>query len=137
MRYVLPSSYAMRGVWTMSYAALSLPIARGKSFPSRSSRPSRNAARAAFREGLELREGNDLPRAIGRLKAAYDIVQTPRIAYELGRTYRMAKSYIAARETFLEVERLPVRPQESAEARAARMDARTQAAELETKIPTV
>jgi hypothetical protein len=96
------------------------------------------SARASFQEGLELRDkNNDLPRAIEKLKAAYALVQTPRIAYELGKTYRMAKNYLSARETFLEVDRLPVRARESDEAKKARADAHTQAVELESKIPTL
>jgi hypothetical protein len=96
------------------------------------------SARASFQEGLELRDRNrDLPHAIEKLKAAYALVQTPRIAFELGKTYRMAGNFLSARETFLEVERLPVRTRESEEAKKARVDSRAQAQELESKIPTL
>lgn len=96
------------------------------------------SARASFQEGIELRDRNrDLPRAIEKLKAAYALVQTPRIAYELGKTYRMANNYLAARETFLEVDRLPVRARESEEAKKARADSRSQAQDLESRIPSL
>ena len=96
------------------------------------------SARAAFQQGLELRDArHDVPGALEKLKAAYALVQTPRIAFELGKTQRMAGDLVAARGTFLEVERLPTRVNESPEAKKARSDARAQAAELEAKIPTL
>jgi len=95
-------------------------------------------ARAAFQQGLELRDQrHDVRGAIEKLKAAYALVQTPRIAFELGKTQRMANDYVGARQTFLEVDRLPVRVNESPEAKKARSDAKAQAAELEGLIPTL
>lgn len=96
------------------------------------------SARASFQDGLELRDkSRDMPGAIAKLKAAYSLVQTPRIAFELGKTYRMAGNYLSARETFLEVDRIPVRTRESEEAKRARADSKAQAVELESKIPTL
>lgn len=96
------------------------------------------SARAAFTQGLELRDKQrNYPAAIDKLKAAYALVPTPRIAYELGKTYRMNKDLLNARSMFLEVDRIPVRGKESEEAKNARTDARIQAVELESKIPTL
>jgi len=105
--------------------------------PDEASAADVESARATFQQGLELRDRHDYPNAIDKLKAAYALVPTPRIAYELGKTYRMNGDLINARATFLEVERLPVKGRESPEAQKARSDSRAQAAELENKIPTL
>jgi hypothetical protein len=49
----------------------------------------------------------------------------------------MSGNYLSARETFLEVERIPARTRESEEAKKARSDSHAQAVELESKIPTL
>lgn len=94
------------------------------------------SARAAFLQGLEMRDKNhDARGAVERLKAAFSLVPTPRIGYELGMTYKMVGNLVEARASFMAVDRLPVRKNESAEAKKARDDARAQADELDVKIP--
>ena len=94
------------------------------------------SARAAFLQGLEMRDKNhDAKGAVERLKAAFSLVPTPRIGFELGVTYRMLGNLVEARAAFMAVDRLPVRKNESAEAKKARDDARTAADELDARIP--
>jgi hypothetical protein len=118
--------------------AASVPLASTAARADEASASDVDAARSAFREGLELRDkGHDLSGAIDRFKTAYALVPTPRIAFELGKTYRMAGDLVAARKAFLDGTRLPSRQGESAEARKARDESRKQASELEEKIPTL
>ena len=94
------------------------------------------SARAAFLQGLEMRDKNhDARGAVERFKAAFSMVPTPRIGYELGATYKLLGNLVEARTAFLAVDRLPVRKNESAEAKKARDDARAGADELEARIP--
>jgi hypothetical protein len=96
------------------------------------------SARAAFLQGLDLRDkSHDYPGAVNKFKAALALVPTPRIAFELGKTYRMMGDLLSAREAFLSVDRIPARKAESAEARKAREDAATQAADLDARIPSL
>jgi len=93
-------------------------------------------ARAAFLKGLELRDKrHDLPAAAERFKAAYALVPTPRIGFELGKTLRAEGDLVGARAAFVAAENLPPRPNESAEAKKARGDADAQANDLEQRIP--
>lgn len=96
------------------------------------------SARAAFLQGLDLRDKNrDLAGAITKFKAAYALVPTPKIGFELGKTYRMQGDLLAARDAFLAVDRIPVRSNESADAKKAREDSAAQATELDTQIPSL
>jgi len=94
------------------------------------------SARAAFLQGLEMRDKNhDARGAVERFKAAFSMVPTPRIGFELGATYKMLGNLVEAREAFMAVDRLPVRKNESAEAKKARDDARAGADDLDARIP--
>src|SRR4051794_11445204 len=59
------------------------------------------SARELFKEGRELRQNGDLPRAIERFKAAHAYGQTPVTALELGRTQMQVGDLIEAREVLL------------------------------------
>ncbi len=94
------------------------------------------SARSAFLQGLELRDKkNDLGGAVGKLKAAYAREPTPRIGFELGKTLRAMGDLVGARSAFIAATNLPPRPNESAEAKKARVDAQAQADELDQRIP--
>ena len=131
VRSFLPRSL---GVFLVGVALAATPaVARAADEPSPADVES---ARAAFLQGLEMRDKNhDARGAIDRLKAAFSLVPTPRIGFELGVTYKMLGNLVEARAAFMAVDRLPVRKNESAEAKKARDDARTQADELDAKIP--
>ncbi|HSQ67027.1 MAG TPA: hypothetical protein VLM85_27605 [Polyangiaceae bacterium] len=94
------------------------------------------SARAAFLQGLELRDKQHDPgAAVERFKAAYALVPTPRIGFELGKTLRSMGDLVGARAAFVAAVQLPARHGESPEAKKAREDAEAQAAELEPRIP--
>ncbi len=95
-----------------------------------------DSARAAFLQGLELRDKrNDLPTALARFKAAYALVPTPRIGFEIGKTLRAMGDLVGARAAFIAATQLPIRANESAEAKKARTDSDAQSADLDQRIP--
>lgn len=80
-------------------------------------------ARAMYKEGKELRAQGDLEGSLVKLRAAHTLAATPITALELGRAFLLVGDLVEARETWLSIERLPVKPDESSKARAARADA--------------
>lgn len=119
----------------LSLAVAAPSIAHAQGEPSASDIDS---ARTAFQQALDLRDKqHDLRGAIEKLKAAYALVPTPRIGFELGKTYRGAGQLVEARAAFLDVDRLPVKKNESAEAKKARDEARAAASELDAKVPSL
>jgi hypothetical protein len=95
-----------------------------------------DSARAAFLQGLDLRDKqHDLGGAVAKLKAAYALVPTPRIGFELGRTLRSMGDLVGARAAFIATTNLPPRPNETVEAKRARTDAQAQADDLDQRIP--
>lgn len=92
-------------------------------------------ARSALREGLSLREGGDLKGAIARLQTAYDLVQTPVTAFELGKAHLMAGHVLQAHELFMKIGRMPLAVEESERSVVARSEAARLGAELEPRIP--
>ncbi len=97
-----------------------------------------DTARAAFLQGLDLRDKqHDNVGAVARFKAAYALVPTPRIGFELGRTMRAAGDLLGARAAFVSAAQLPARPTESPEAKKARLDAQAQADDLDQRIPQI
>jgi hypothetical protein len=98
-----------------------------------------DAARAAFQQGLELRDKqHDNAAALAKLKTAYALVPTPRIGFEIGRTMRAMNDLIGARAAFVAATQLSVRASgESAEAKKARLDAQIEAEDLDKRIPQI
>jgi hypothetical protein len=95
-------------------------------------------ARAAFLKGLDYRDKQHDPgAAVERFKAAYGLVPTPRIGYELGRTLRAMGDLLGARSAFYAATQLPARAQESAEAKKARVDAAVEVSDLDLRIPQI
>jgi hypothetical protein len=80
-------------------------------------------ARELFVQGTELRDAGDAAAALEKLKAARDLAPNPITAVELGRTYAMMGMLLEAREAFLSVAAMPVRPDETTRATQARQDA--------------
>ena len=96
-----------------------------------------DTARAAFRNGIELRQHHDLAAAVERFRAAYALVPTPRIGFELGSTLREMGDLVGARAAFIAATELPARSFETPEAKKARADARAQADDLDQRIPQI
>jgi hypothetical protein len=84
-----------------------------------------------------MRDAGDVRGALEKLKAAYSLAETPVIGVELGRTYRMAGLLVEARETFLQVARLPTTSDETSRSTDARHESADLAEQLAGKIPTV
>ncbi len=124
----------------LALGALALALVAGRPAPALAqSQPSAadvESARAAFLQGLDLRDKSHDPKAaVVKFKAAYSLVPTPRIGFELGKTYQSMNDLVEARAAFVAAVALPVRRHESAEARKAREQSQQLADELEQKIP--
>ncbi len=95
-------------------------------------------ARAAFADGLRLRDQEHNPRAaLESFKVAYRLATTTRTAYELGKTYFVLGQLVEAQKLFVEVDHMPPDPLQTPEGKAARDDAKQKLAELEMSIPTI
>lgn len=80
-------------------------------------------ARTLYKDGKDLRAKGDLQGSLAKLRAAHTLAATPITALELGRALALVNELVEARETWLSIERLPVRPDESTKAAASRRDA--------------
>jgi hypothetical protein len=91
-------------------------------------------ARGLYVEGLQLRDAAKLDVSLARFKAAYALAPTPITGLELGRAHALVGDLAEAREVLLAVERMPVLPTESAKAASARVEARSLAEQLRTRL---
>jgi hypothetical protein len=94
-------------------------------------------ARDLFKEAKKLRDAGDLKGALEKFKAAHALAGTPITGVELGRTYAALGQLVEARETFLEVVRMPPAAKESDYAKAARAEAAKLEAEIAPRIPSI
>ena len=92
-------------------------------------------ARDLYREGRDLRDKGDLPGALEKLRAANALAGTPITGLEVGRTYMMVGRLVEARQALLDVGRIPIKVNESANAKAARVEAEKLATEIKPRIP--
>lgn len=95
------------------------------------------SARQLLRQGNELRASNDLRGALGRYKAAHALVGTPITGFEVGRTHVQLGELVEGYEALLAVEKIPVKPKESANTTFARKEADRLAREIESRIPSI
>ena len=94
-------------------------------------------ARQLFNEGMDQRERGDPLGALEKLRAAHALANTPITGIELGRTYLSLGRLVLARETFLSVDRIARRPQETARSAAARTESASLAEQVRLRIPKV
>jgi hypothetical protein len=94
-------------------------------------------ARELFNEGLALRDRGDADGALEKLKAAHALGGTPITGTELGKAYTAVGKLVEARETFLDVGRLPVQPRETARSKLAREDSARLADDLRVRLPSL
>jgi hypothetical protein len=94
-------------------------------------------ARALYKEGKELRAKGDLKGALEKLKAAHVLGHTPITGLELARTEQMMGLLVEARETCLDVVRMPVASDESKRSAAARDEAAKLAAALRPRLAAI
>lgn len=95
------------------------------------------SARAAFRQGMELRAAGKTAEALRPLRTAHDLAHTPITALELGRTLLTLGRVVEGTEILLEAQRLPKAYDESAKGTAARVEAGKLATEGATRIATL
>ena len=119
-------------------AALALtPTAFAPTLRAEPSAGDLETARDLFKAGKKLRDAGDLPGALDKLKAAHALAGTPITGVELGRTYLAMHRLVEARETFLEVGRIPASAKDSANAKAARAEAAQLEAATAPRIPSI
>ncbi len=94
-------------------------------------------ARNALRDGLALRDANDVSGALARLTTAWDLVQTPVTGFELGKTHLMLGHVLQAHELFVKVGRMPAALEESSRSATARTEAGRLTDDLEPRIPSL
>ena len=126
-----------RGVRRLVTIALPLALLAAAPAARAQSAADIETARASFLKGLDLRKHHDLAAAVERFRAAYALVPTPRIGFELGSTLREMGDLVAARAAFVAATELPPRPNETPEAKKARVDAQAQADDLDQRIPQI
>jgi hypothetical protein len=97
----------------------------------------RENAQALYKVGNDARDARDLKTAAARYAAAYELFPTPAIAVALGKAETGLGQLIEARQTFLSVERIPIKPNESSFSASARDEAASLAEALTARIPAV
>jgi hypothetical protein len=124
-------------------ATLGLAVGLMATVPARVARGQESSAvdiaqaRELLNRGLASRNKGDARGAVSDLKAANALAHTPITGLELGRTYMDLGMLVEARETFLSIARLPVRPEETARSKAARGEGASLADQLRARIPSL
>jgi len=95
------------------------------------------SAKAAYTEGLELRDKGDDAGALAKFRAAYALVPTPITGLEVGRSLVATGHVIAGRALLLEVAHMPKTPDESEKAGEARHEAEDLAEKARAKLATL
>jgi hypothetical protein len=91
-------------------------------------------ARTLYVEGKELRRAGDLQASLEKLEAAHALYATPITALEVGRGAALLGRLRRAVEVLESIDRLPVKPGESAKAAAARAEAAALLAQYRTRL---
>lgn len=94
-------------------------------------------ARELYKQGADALDAKDPKTAIEKLTAAWSLVQTPVIGFDLARAHLALGHLIEAREAALAVVRVPVAPDETDRSTRARADASKLAESIEPRIPHV
>ena len=128
-----------RSIRRLASLALALAIAAPSAVATAQQRSAADIAQARelFNEGLALRERGDSDAALEKLKAAHALGGTPITGDELGKTYLALGKLVEARESFLEVARIPVQARETARSKAAREDSARLAEDIRARLPSL
>jgi hypothetical protein len=94
-------------------------------------------ARELYKQGADALDANDAKTAVEKLTAAWSLVQTPVIGYDLARAHLALGHLVAAREAALAVVRTGVAPDETDRSTRARTDATKLADQIAPRIPHV
>lgn len=97
----------------------------------------KETARTLMADGRSKRGKGDLAGALEAFRAAHEIMQVPTTGLELGRTQIELGLLTEARETLLDVARMPKRAGEPAPFQSARQEAVRLSEEIAKKIPSV
>jgi hypothetical protein len=132
---VSPARKIMRAAFFASIAfALAAIAAPAFAEPSASDMES---ARQLFKEANDLRDAGNDRDALTKYKAAHALGATPITGLELGRAHVRLHELVEARAVLLGVERISVKPNESARVTKARADSAALAQDLAARIPTL
>jgi hypothetical protein len=94
-------------------------------------------ARDAYLAGTDLRAKGNHKGALEKFRAAYALLPTPITALEVGRSLVDTGQLIEGNEKLIEAATMPAKPNESADAKKARADAKKLADEVEARIPSI
>lgn len=94
-------------------------------------------ARELYKQGADALDAGDPKTAADRLTAAWSLVQTPVIGFDLARAQLALGRLVEAREAALAVTRVPVASDETGRSSKARIDADRLAASIAPRIPHV
>lgn len=97
----------------------------------------KETARGLVLAGRKKRGSGDAKGALADFKAAWSLVKNPTTGFELGKQQAEMGLLVEARDTLLEVGRLPVEDKEPPALERAREDAKSLAEELAPKIPSL
>ncbi len=95
------------------------------------------SARDAYLAGMDLRAKKDHKGALEKFKAAYALLPTPITALEIGKSLIDLGQLVEGNEKLLEAASMPAKPNESADAKKARAEAKASADEVEGRIPSI
>jgi hypothetical protein len=97
----------------------------------------KDLAREAFAEGKELRAKKKYKASLLKFKSAYELVPSPITLLEYGKALVLVGQLIEARAICLKAAAMPPKPEESTQAKAARVEAGTLAEDLRARIPSL
>jgi hypothetical protein len=109
----------------------------GSAAPSQPTAQDRDNARTMLFEGRKKMAAGEHAEALKLFRAAHAIMNVPTTGLDLARAQEALRQLIEARETALDVAKLPVVAGESAVFGQARIDAAALAANLNTRIPSL
>lgn len=121
-------------------AALVLALGLAFAAPAYAAPPSAGdvgTARELYKQGADALDAGDAKTAAARLTAAWSLVQTPVIGFDLARAQLALGHLVEAREAALAVTRVPVASDETGRTTKARADADHLAATIAPRIPHV
>ena len=109
-----------------------IPVAQAQSPAAQ-----KETARGLVLAGRKKRQSGDAKGALADFKAAWSLVKNPTTGFELGKQQAEMGLLVEARDTLLEVGRLPVEDKEPSVLEKAREEAKSLADELAPKIPSL
>ncbi len=132
MRATFGERLAFRGAILLLAGLLAAPASAAAPTPENVA-----TARELYKQGVDALDGHDPKTAVDKLTAAWSLVQTPVIGYDLARAHLALGHLVAAREAALAVARTNVAPDETDRSTRARGEAAKLAEQVAPRIPHV